>query len=303
MHGIIPLWKPKGLTSHDCVDKIRQLLKTKKVGHTGTLDPNVTGVLPICVGEATKIARYIQDAGKTYEATITLGFSTTTEDQDGDIVAVKKVDRIISREEILAVLQKHTGEITQVPPMYSAIKVKGKRLYEYARQGIEVERPSRKVFIYDITLLDDQLQFSGDPLSFTIRVSCSKGTYIRTLAVTIGEMLGFPSHLSKLVRIASGGIRKEQCVTFDEIEKAVQEQKVQKILLPIEDALSELPKYEIHGTLASKVKNGAILPLPHHLQGINSSIAVYYQNQIIAIYQKHPNKKGFIKPERVLSRE
>src|SRR4051794_15877118 len=187
MEGILPLYKPAGLTSHDCVFRLRKILKTKKVGHTGTLDPDVTGVLPICIGKATKVAEYITDAGKAYEGEVTIGFSTTTEDASGEVVENKVVDRVISREEILHLFDTFTGEIEQTPPMFSAVKVGGTRLYEYARKGIEVERPTRRVSIYSIELLDDRKEFIGTTVSFRFRVSCSKGTYIRTLAVMIGE--------------------------------------------------------------------------------------------------------------------
>ena len=161
MEGIIPLFKPKGMTSHDCVFKLRKILKTKKVGHTGTLDPDVSGVLPICIGRATKVAEFITDAGKAYEGEVTLGYSTHTEDASGEIVEEKKVDRIITKDEIEKVFHDFTGTITQTPPMFSAVKVNGKRLYEYARQGMIVERPTRTVNIYSIELLDDRLQFAG----------------------------------------------------------------------------------------------------------------------------------------------
>src|SRR3954471_17617491 len=181
MEGIIPLYKPKGMTSHDCVFKLRKILKMKRIGHTGTLDPDVTGVLPICIGKATKVAEYITDAGKSYEGEVTLGFSTTTEDASGEKIEEKKVERTISRKEIIKMLNSFSGEIEQTPPMFSAVKVGGTRLYEYARKGIEVERPTRKVTIYSIELLDDREEFSGETISFRFRVSCSKGTYIRTL--------------------------------------------------------------------------------------------------------------------------
>src|SRR3954470_17482435 len=201
MEGIIPLYKPKGMTSHDCVFKLRKILKMKRIGHTGTLDPDVTGVLPICVGKATKVAEYITDAGKAYEGEVTIGYSTSTEDASGEVIERRKVDRTILSSEIMQIFQKLTGTITQTPPMYSAVKVNGKRLYEYARQGIEIERPSRMVTIYSMELLDDRIQFSGEDISFRFRVSCSKGTYIRTLAVMIGEALGYPAHMSDLCRI------------------------------------------------------------------------------------------------------
>ncbi|EHL2530630.1 tRNA pseudouridine(55) synthase TruB, partial [Listeria monocytogenes] len=155
MNGIIPLWKERGMTSHDCVFKLRKILHTKKVGHTGTLDPEVEGVLPICIGRATKLAEYVTDEGKVYVAEITLGKSTTTEDATGETVMTKELADI-SADELQAALTKLTGKITQIPPMFSAVKVNGKKLYEYARAGIEVERPSRQVDIYSLTRLDGE---------------------------------------------------------------------------------------------------------------------------------------------------
>ncbi|HZG72243.1 MAG TPA: tRNA pseudouridine(55) synthase TruB, partial [Chondromyces sp.] len=203
MNGILPLWKERGMTSHDCVFRIRKILRTKKVGHTGTLDPDVDGVLPICIGRATKLSDYIMNAGKTYEGEVTIGYSTTTEDASGDTVEQQTVDRSFTRADILSVLASLTGEISQTPPMYSAVKVKGKKLYEYARQGIEVERPSRTVTIHELELLDERELFEGETITFSFRAVCSKGTYIRTLAVMIGERLGFPAHMSRLTRTAS----------------------------------------------------------------------------------------------------
>lgn len=301
MNGIIPLWKPTGLTSHDCVMKIRKLLKTKKVGHTGTLDPNVTGVLPICVGEATKVVQYLTEIGKSYQAEITIGISTTTEDSDGEIVEKKPLKQPISRNEIKNVLQQLTGEIVQIPPMYSAIKVNGKRLYEYARAGISVERPKRIVTIYKMELEDDCEEYTGDIIRFPISVKCSKGTYIRTLAVMIGNLLGYPAHMSKLVRTSASGIQKEQCLTFEQIQEKVEKGLFDELFLPIESALYQLPKYEIHDKLANRVKNGTLLPIPDHLLQVNGPIAVYNHGKIIAIYKQHPTKQGIMKPDRVFN--
>ncbi|MGG3466677.1 tRNA pseudouridine(55) synthase TruB [Neobacillus pocheonensis] len=304
MEGILPLFKPAGLTSHDCVFKLRKILKTKKVGHTGTLDPDVTGVLPICIGKATKVAEYITDAGKAYEGEVTLGFSTTTEDASGEIVAQKLVDRTITRDEIMNVLDSLTGEIEQTPPMYSAVKVGGVRLYEYARKGIEVERPTRKVNIYTIELLDDRSEFSGETIQFRFRVSCSKGTYIRTLAVMMGELLGFPAHMSNLIRIQSASFKLEDCLTFDEIEKMMEAGKMEEVLRPLETALSHLPKLLINDTVAEKVKNGALLKIPEHLNNSNGPIiAETTEGLALAIYAKHPNKPGLLKPVKVLRNE
>jgi tRNA pseudouridine55 synthase len=301
VEGILPLFKPAGMTSHDCVFKLRKILKTKKVGHTGTLDPDVTGVLPICIGKATKVAEYITDAGKAYEGEVTIGFSTTTEDASGEVVEKKLVNRTITREEIVQVLNSFIGEIEQTPPMYSAVKVGGIRLYEYARKGIEVERPTRKVTIYSIQLLDDNNEFSGESLHFRFRVSCSKGTYIRTLAVMIGERLGYPAHMSKLIRVQSAIFTLEDCLTFEDIEKLMEAGTISSALRPLEAALSHLPKYVINDTVAEKVKNGALLQIPEHLKFSNGPIIAETEEGLaLAIYAKHPNKQGLLKPVKVL---
>jgi tRNA pseudouridine55 synthase len=301
MEGILPLFKPKGMTSHDCIFKLRKILRMKRIGHTGTLDPEVDGVLPICIGRATKVAQYITDAGKTYEGEVTIGFATTTEDATGEIVAEKKVEVSIARTEIISVLQSLTGEIVQIPPMFSAVKVNGKRLYEYARKGIEVERPSRTVMIYEIQLLDDREVFEGDTITFRFRVACGKGTYIRTLAVMIGEHLGYPAHMSKLTRTESAAFTLDDCVTLEEVEKLVESGHFSEVLRPIEFALSYLPKYRINDKLAEKVKNGAVLPIPDHLLHIAGSIVIENEEGLVlALYQPHPQQPGVMKPEKVL---
>jgi len=300
MDGILPLWKPAGMTSHDCVFKIRKLFGTKKAGHTGTLDPDVEGVLPVCIGRATKIAEYLQDAGKTYEGEATIGISTTTEDASGDIIEKKEISRPISREEILAALASFTGHITQIPPMFSAVKVNGRRLYEYARAGIEVERPKRNVQIYSLELLDGREYFEGPVVSFRFRASCSKGTYIRTLAVMIGEKLGYPAHMSNLTRTEAGGFSKEQCATFQEIEKAAETGDRESLLFPLETGIRHLPKWEISDTLAEKVKNGAVLKKPETWPETGDRLAVFFRGKILAVYVAHSGRPGFIKPAKVI---
>ncbi|WP_427036580.1 tRNA pseudouridine(55) synthase TruB [Cytobacillus pseudoceanisediminis] len=301
MEGILPLFKPKGMTSHDCVFKLRKILRMKKIGHTGTLDPVVTGVLPICLGRATKVAEYITDAGKSYEGEVTIGFSTTTEDASGEVVERKDVTAPIARNQIMDALQSLTGEITQTPPMFSAVKVNGKRLYEYARQGIEVERPSRKVTIYSIELLDGRKMFEGENITFRFRVACSKGTYIRTLAVMIGSELGYPAHMSELVRIQSASLTLDDCLTFEEIEERVEKGTMDEVLRPMEAALSHLPKFQISDKVAEKVKNGAVLTIPDHLHNTKGPIAVETEaGLVLAIYEHHPRKPGMMKPVKVL---
>jgi tRNA pseudouridine55 synthase len=296
--GILPLWKERGLTSHDCVFKLRKILQTKKVGHTGTLDPAVEGVLPICIGQATRIAEYLTDSGKTYEAKVSIGRATTTEDAEGETVEEDMSYKKFSREEILNVLTQLTGKIEQIPPMYSAVKVKGKKLYEYARQGIEVERPSRIVTIHEIELLDDDEVFEGEEVTFRIRVVCGKGTYIRTLAVQIGELLGLPSHMAELVRTASGSFTKEQCVTIREVEEKMAKGEIFDILLPIEYALSDFPYIEIDETNKKQILNGQILELHSLLIG-NEKIVFGIEGKAVAVYKEHPTKEGFMKPDKM----
>jgi tRNA pseudouridine55 synthase len=305
MDGILLLNKPKGMTSHDCVFKVRKLLKIKKVGHTGTLDPDVTGVLPICIGRATKVVEYITGADKTYEGEVTIGFSTTTEDASGDVVESKPVNETFTKEKIEATLQSLTGRIIQTPPMYSAVKVNGKRLYEYARQGIEVERPSRQITISELVLLDDRQLFESNDgkISFRFRVTGSKGTYVRTIAVTIGEKLGFPAHMSDLVRTASGQFILENCLSFSEIEELIQKGSIKQALYPIESALSHLPNLTINDKVAEKVQNGAVLAIPEQLSSLENGEPFAIRNEAgetIAIYERHPNKPNFIKPVKVL---
>ncbi|MBO0993075.1 tRNA pseudouridine(55) synthase TruB [Bacillus sp. SD088] len=299
MDGIIPLWKPKGLTSHDCVFKIRKLLKMKKVGHTGTLDPEVEGVLPICLGKGTKIAEYITNAGKVYEGEVTIGRSTTTEDAEGETVEEKKVESSITIQQINHVLQELTGTIEQIPPMYSAVKVNGKKLYEYARAGIPVERPKRKIHIYDLCLLDDEIKWKEGEVSFSFRVHCSKGTYIRTLAVMIGEKLGYPAYMSALTRTASASFTRNECIPLEELEKLVKENRsIDAFLFPLEKALSHLPMIEMDELLLERVLNGAVLPI---LENWSQSPAVMsYQHLAYAIYDRHPNKPNLIKPVKVI---
>ncbi len=302
MDGILPLNKPAGWTSHDCVMKTRKLFKTKKAGHTGTLDPDVTGVLPICIGKATKVVEYLTGAAKTYEGEVTLGTATETEDASGAIIEHQKITQPIGRQEILQAMEQLTGEIHQVPPMYSAVKVNGKRLYEYAREGIEVERPSRLISVYQFELLDEREQFTGESVSFRFRVKASKGTYVRTLAVDLGRELGYPAHMSDLIRTASGPFDITECLTFEQIEAKIKDGNVEDLLMPIDRALAGMPDISVSAQTAEKVKNGALLPEPENTEDTNLAIK-NPSGDVLAIYKKHPSKKGVIKPEKVLRNE
>ncbi len=301
LNGVIILNKPAGFTSHDCIMKVRKIVRMKRVGHTGTLDPDVTGVLPICIGRSTKIAEYITDAGKEYIGEVTLGFSTTTEDRSGEVVQIKQVDRVIDRSEILAVLSRLVGTITQTPPMFSAVKVNGKRLYEYAFQGIEVERPSREVKVYDIELLDERTTFSGDQIKFSFRVDCGKGTYVRTLAVTIGDMLGFPAHMSKLVRTRVADFSVSDAVTFEQLIALSENGTLSDCLKPIEAGVSNLPRLIADEVIASRIKNGAVFETPSEMPAMTEPTAILNrQGELLAIYQAHPSKPNKVKPVKII---
>ncbi len=289
--------KPAGMTSHDCVVRTRRLFQTKKVGHTGTLDPDVIGVLPICIGKATKVAQYMSDYPKTYEGEVTIGFSTTTEDRSGEIVEEKQVKTAWSQEDIQSVLQTFVGEIEQIPPMYSAVKVKGKKLYEYARAGLEVERPVRKVTIFSLKLLGDVIQHEKTT-SFRFQVHCSKGTYVRTLAVDLGKTLGYPAHMSDLQRIASGPFKLEQCISLEQLEEMDVEERYNE-LFPLETAISHIPMCKVNRELEIQVKNGSVLP--EELVLAQKRFTIYNEDgDCLAIYQQHPTKPGLIKPEKMI---
>jgi tRNA pseudouridine55 synthase len=306
MNGILPLWKERGMTSHDCVFKLRKILHTKKVGHGGTLDPDVDGVLPICIGKGTKVIEFLSDSGKVYEGEITLGYSTTTEDASGEIVEKQPLRSPFSNEQIDRIMQQFTGEITQIPPMYSAVKVNGKRLYEYARNGETVERPKRKAQI-------DLFERTTEPIwnevektqSWRFRVVCGKGTYVRTLAVDTGKAIGVPAHMSDLTRTASGGFTKEQAVTLAQVAEAMENESIEQILLPIEFGVKDFQRIDITEELWNKVKNG--MRLPYQEFGFTDlpkePFAVFYHAKVVCLYQPHEKQKGIVKPLKVLQTE
>ncbi|MEE1132514.1 MAG: tRNA pseudouridine(55) synthase TruB [Caryophanon sp.] len=298
MNGIIPLWKERGMTSHDCVFKLRKILRTKKVGHTGTLDPGVEGVLPICIGTATRIAEYLTDAGKTYEAVISISRTTTTEDAEGETVEENNAPKSFTRAQIEDVLASLTGVITQTPPMYSAVKVNGKKLYEYARAGQTVERPTREVTIYDLTLLSDEAVFEGEEVRFSVHVACSKGTYIRTLAVQIGEALGYPAHMHELVRTASGTFSKDNCFTLAQVAELMENERIGEALLPVEHALRDYPYVEITEDVEKQIHNGQVLPM-HTLLQEHDKVVFGKNHKAVAIYIAHPTKEHMMKPDKM----
>ncbi|WP_125681113.1 tRNA pseudouridine(55) synthase TruB [Levilactobacillus yonginensis] len=293
MDGIIPLYKERGLTSFDCVAKLRHILHTKKVGHSGTLDPGVDGVLPICIGSATKVVPYLMASGKVYRGSVTLGFATTTEDLDGEEISRRQLTEPFSLVDLKAAAATLTGTIQQTPPMFSAVKVNGRKLYEYARAGETVERPTRTITVDHFTLTDAGT-FEGTAGTQTIKfeIGCSKGTYIRTLAVDLGRALGVPAVMSDLTRLKSGGFTLDQAVSLDEVASAVAEERLGDVLRPIDYALQDFPHVALDDHLWGLVKNGVFLSA-HEVSSSAPTIALSYQGQTKCLYQWSDEKKQY----------
>ena len=292
MNGIINLKKEAGMTSHDAVFKLRKILGTKKIGHGGTLDPDVVGVLPIAVGKATRMVEFMQDEGKVYEGEITLGYSTTTEDASGEVIAETPVLSLLDETIVDEAIASLTGPITQIPPMYSAVKVNGRKLYEYARAGQEVERPERQVTIYQFERTSP-ISYKDHLERFTFRVKCSKGTYIRTLSVDLGEKLGYAAHMSHLTRTSAAGLQLEDALTLDEIAAKVEAGQLD-FLHPLEIGIGNLVKVFLSPEEATEVRFGRFIELDQTEQ----ELAAFEGDKLLAILEKRDN---FYKPRKVFS--
>jgi tRNA pseudouridine55 synthase len=256
MDGVLVIDKPSGPTSFDVVRQVRALLKVKKAGHTGTLDPMATGVLPICLGEATKVAGFITEGDKAYEATVRLGVETDTQDAQGKVLAEAPVPPLTATL-LETALAPFRGTFEQVPPMYSAVKVAGKRLYEHARAGEEVERASRQVTVYELTLRD----FSSNTVRLSVR--CSKGFFVRTLAYDLGRALGCGAHLEALRRTMSGPFILAQALPLADLPALAQDRAaVARKLLPLSEALSHLAELRVSAAEAARVIHGVPLEAP-----------------------------------------
>ena len=292
MNGIINLKKEAGMTSHDAVFKLRKILGTKKIGHGGTLDPDVVGVLPIAVGKATRMVEFMQDEGKVYEGEITLGYSTTTEDASGEIVAETPVLAPLDEKLVDEAIASLTGPITQIPPMYSAVKVNGRKLYEYARAGQEVERPERQVTIYSFERTSP-ISYVENLTRFSFRVKCSKGTYIRTLSVDLGEKLGYAAHMSHLTRTSAAGLQLDDALTLNEIEEKVQAGELD-FLHPLEIGTGDLVKVNLTPEQAEEVRFGRFI----ELEQTENQLAAFEGEKLLAILEKREN---LYKPRKVFS--
>ena len=283
--GILPIYKERGITSHDVVFRARRILQMKKIGHSGTLDPEVDGVLLLLLGGATKVSDYAMDLGKSYRAEVCLGIKTTTEDLTGELVEECKVTDI-SLDKIKEILKSMIGEIEQKPPIYSAIKVNGRKLYEYARRGqFNVEIPTRKVNIYNISFIENSEYYKDDKFYFSIDINCGKGTYVRTIATSIGEKLNLPSTMSKLTRTRSGEITLDNCLTLSEVEQHLKDETLEEKLLRKEYALEEYKFVEIPKFRAKQVMNGLRFrknQFPDY--DFTDGIVFTYENEAIAIY-------------------
>ncbi|MEX2803965.1 tRNA pseudouridine(55) synthase TruB [Streptococcus sp. H31] len=289
--GIINLKKEAGMTSNDAVLKLRKILQEKKIGHGGTLDPDVVGVLPIAVGKATRIIEYMMDSGKVYQGQITLGFSTTTEDAGGQLVDRTPVTDDLSEKTVDLAMQTFIGRIEQKPPMYSAVKVKGRRLYDYARRGETVERPVRQVSVYEF-IRTSPLTFADGTCSFSFRLSCSKGTYVRTLAVDLGAVLGYASHMSFLERTASSGLELEEARTLSAIQKQVDNNDF-SFLLPLEYGVRHLPSVDLNQKQADDLSHGRKVKLERQ----EKLLVGFYEDRLLAVLTAYD--EGKYKPHKV----
>ena len=256
MNGVLLIQKSAGMTSHDVVAQVRKIFQTKKVGHAGTLDPFATGLLVACLGDATRIAQYVTDGEKTYRAIMKLGERTDTQDYTGEIVARRDVPPL-GEDEVRRMFAQFTGDIMQTPPMYSARRVQGTRLYELARAGKEVEREARPVTIYELT-------FTGMALPYLhFQVVCSKGTYIRTLANDLGEAFGCGAHLTELERTQSGRFLLRDAASLEELAAMRDDrERLRQSLLPIDAALAEWPAVTLDEASAGRIAHGAAVALP-----------------------------------------
>ena len=257
VNGILLLDKPPGMTSNAALQVVKRLYQARKAGHTGSLDPLATGLLPLCFGEATKVSGFLLDADKRYRVVCKLGERTTTGDAEGEVLEQRPVEGV-TEARLREVLEGFVGEIKQIPPMYSAVKHKGERLYKLARQGVEVEREARKVDIHLLELRDFRLP------DFEIDVHCSKGTYVRTLVEDIGELLGCGAHVTALRRLAVGPFDDSQMIDMETLEATAAESMaaLDKLLLPMESGLAQWPGVRLSGDAAFYLRQGQPVLVP-----------------------------------------
>ncbi|MBR3635118.1 MAG: tRNA pseudouridine(55) synthase TruB [Lachnospiraceae bacterium] len=282
INGIINVYKEEGYTSFDVVAKLRGITKIRKIGHTGTLDPDATGILPVCIGSATKLCDMLTDKTKEYEAVLRLGVVTDTQDASGNVLERCEVN--ITKKEFEQAILSFIGRSKQIPPMYSALKVDGRKLCDMARAGIEVERKPRDIEITDIKILD----MTKD--TARIRVACSKGTYIRTLCNDIGAKLKCGGIMESLVRTRSGTFKIEDAVKLEQIEKLAKEGRIFEILIPVDSMFDDCPEKSVSGEEEKRVKNGNLLAIPFE----GDRIRIYLEDgRFAAVYDFSEKNKCY----------
>lgn len=291
INGIVNIYKEKGYTSHDVVAVLRKVVGQKKIGHTGTLDPDATGVLPVCLGRATKVCELLTDHDKTYEALLLLGKMTDTQDISGEVLEERDLGDL-TEEEVRSCIESFIGEYDQIPPMYSALKVNGKKLYELAREGKTVERKSRRVQIHGIRILEMNLPH------VRMKVDCSKGTYIRTLCHDIGEKLQVGGCMEELERTKVGRFLKEDAVTLDEVRQKMEQGEGAELFTPLDQIFAELPAVTVTDAKAWMSYNGNDLPERFLLEKEEwtdgQEVRVYdSRKNFIGLYQYRAPKKLF----------
>lgn len=290
--GVLLLDKPEGMSSNYALQKARRLYQAQKAGHTGTLDPMATGLLPVCFGEATKFSSHLLEADKVYRARIKFGQVTDTGDAEGTVIREREIPEI-AQAELDAVLDRFRGEIDQVPPMYSALKHQGRPLYELARQGIEIERAVRRVTIYNMALLARHSD------GIEIEVAVSKGTYIRSLAEDIGEALGCGAHLTALRRLKTGPFTGDDMLDFERLEALADQQAREGVLLPVDILLDHLPRLDITAEMARMILRGQQAETTTGSLEVDSLARVYQDQQLLGLVRIAA--EGVIAPRRLLS--
>ena len=285
IHGIINVYKEKGYTSHDVVAKLRGIAGQKKIGHTGTLDPDAEGVLPVCLGKATKVCELLTDKDKTYRAVLFLGQTTDTQDASGTVLETSDISNL-NESQVTEAVQSFVGEYAQIPPMYSALKVGGKKLYELAREGKTVERKARNVKIHSIKILRVDLP------RVEMEVSCSKGTYIRTLCHDIGEKLGVGGCMESLLRVRVGRFVLADSLRLSEIQRAKEDGNLEKILQPIDSVFEQYRAVRIRPDQEKRLQNGNSFRKPDRLQNYDDQemVRVYDSNGHFAAVYRYVEK-------------
>lgn len=287
IHGILNVYKEKGYTSHDVVAKLRGIVGQKKIGHTGTLDPDATGVLPVCLGKATKVCELLTDREKTYEAVLLLGCETDTQDTSGEVLRQSETAHL-KEAGVRETIRGFVGTYEQIPPMYSALKVGGKKLCDLAREGITVERKARTVQIHRLEIQKIELP------RVWIRVECSKGTYIRTLCHDIGQKLGCGGCMEQLLRTRVGSFRVEQALTLAQITEAKEQGELEALLTPVDGVFATYPAVQVKGGWEKLACNGGFLPMRAIDRKENGTVRMYNRKEeFIGLYRFEKEKRGY----------